>query len=120
MDERERVRKAQRARDLRLQRTYGITSEQYKAMFVCQSGKCAICRRPPKKMPLNVDHDHKSGLVRGLLCWTCNHRLLPAAADTPERLARAADYLARPPAVRVIGSITAPPKPKRKRRRTTK
>src|SRR5690349_3446735 len=100
--------KRARARDLRLRRTYGITAAQYDELLKVQEGRCFICRRLPKKMPLNVDHDHKSGLVRGLLCWTCNHRLLPAAGDDPGRALRAASYLKFPPAVDVIGRIIAP------------
>jgi hypothetical protein len=113
--------KRARARDLRLQRTYNITSEQYEAMLEYQGGCCAICQLPPRgKLPLNVDHDHKTGLVRGLLCWTCNHRLLPAGRDDPERMLNAAHYLECPPAVAVFGEITAPPsKPKRRKKRTT-
>lgn len=111
--------KTRHARDLRLRRTYGITADQYDEMLDQQNGVCAICERPPKKMPLNVDHDHKSGLVRGLLCWTCNHRLLPAAGDNPERASRAAEYLKHPPAVRIVGRVIAPAKPKRRRRKKT-
>lgn len=112
-----------RARDLRLQRTYGITSEQYEQMRADQRGVCAICKQPPKKLPLNVDHDHESGLVRGLLCWNCNHRLLPTARDDAARLQRAADYLRYPPAVRTLGRIIAPilkPVKRRRRKSTTK
>lgn len=90
-------------------------------MLQHQGGVCAICNLPPRgKLPLNVDHDHKTGAVRGLLCWTCNHRLLPAAKDSPQRLSAAADYLEYPPAEEVIGRVIAPPaKPKRRRRRKT-
>jgi hypothetical protein len=110
-----------RARDLRLQRIYGITSDQYEAMLAYQGGVCWICGNPPKKTRLHVDHDHKSGLVRGLLCWSCNRRVLPAARDNACVLTRAAEYLEEPPAQQVIGHVTVPPKPKRKRkRRTTK
>lgn len=87
-----------------------------------QGGKCAICLLPPRgKLPLNVDHDHKTGLVRGLLCWTCNHRLLPASRDNAGRLLAASKYLMFPPAEAVIGRVTAPErKPKRRKRTTSK
>ena len=90
-------------------------------MLEHQGGVCAICKRPPRgKLPLNVDHDHKTGAVRGLLCWTCNHRLLPAAQDDWKRLTRAAEYLVYPPAEDVVGRVIAPPpKPKRRRRKKT-
>ena len=106
-------------RDLRLRRTYGITAEQYDEMFEAQGGVCAICGRPPKNMPLNVDHDHETGEVRGLLCWSCNHRVLGAVRDSIELLQRAAAYLEQPPARGVIGVVLAPRK-KRSRKRKAK
>lgn len=60
------------ARAYRLKVKYGITVEQYDRMLKMQRGKCAICSRVPAKLRLSVDHDHKTGRVRGLLCWTCN------------------------------------------------
>jgi hypothetical protein len=66
-----------------LVRDFGITEEIYEAMFAAQDGKCAICgreesaidhkRKAPKS--LSVDHCHKTGVVRDLLCWTCNSTL---------------------------------------------
>jgi hypothetical protein len=54
---------------------YGITVVEYAAMFTAQEGVCLICKRPPKKRPLHVDHDHKTGKIRGLLCFRCNYGL---------------------------------------------
>lgn len=45
--------------DKRLQRTYGITLQEYDTMLHDQEGGCAICRRPPNGFRLSVDHDHK-------------------------------------------------------------
>jgi hypothetical protein len=55
-------------------RVYGLTPDQYEALFIRQAGVCAICRCPEriKTASLCIDHDHKSGLVRGLLCRRCN------------------------------------------------
>lgn len=100
-----RARDPERERDLRLRRLYGITAEQYDEMLEAQGGVCAICERPPGKQRLNVDHDHKTGLVRGLLCWECNRRVLAAARDRAHILRRAAEYLESPPALRVIGEV---------------
>lgn len=65
-------------KDWRLQRTYGITLEDYDRMMEEQGGVCKICRKPstrPNRFPLNVDHCHKTGKVRGLLCIPCNRAL---------------------------------------------
>ena len=52
-----------------LARSYNITTEQYNEMLNKQDNKCLICSKIDK---LVVDHDHNTGLVRGLLCDTCN------------------------------------------------
>ena len=53
---------------------YGITLEQYDKMFEAQGNSCAICNGVNKSgRKLSVDHDHKTGKVRGLLCGKCNH-----------------------------------------------
>jgi len=67
-----------------------------------QGGVCAICRQL-RRYRLDVDHDHKTGLVRGLTCRLCNRRILPASKDNPEVLRSAAAYLEDPPAVRFLG-----------------
>jgi hypothetical protein len=51
-------------------RRYNITIEQYNLMLEQQMGLCKICNQQPKK--ICVDHCHKTGVVRGLLCGTCN------------------------------------------------
>lgn len=58
-------------------RKYGLTQEQYDALFEKQYGVCAICKQPAGKpwFTLAIDHDHETGEVRGLLCVTCNTRL---------------------------------------------
>jgi hypothetical protein len=53
-----------------------MTVEQYDRMFKAQKGVCAICGRPPKTVRLAVDHNHKTGKVRGLLCFRCNFRIV--------------------------------------------
>ena len=48
-------------------------------MLAAQNGGCAICHRPPKRIRLAVDHDHKGSgktSVRGLLCSMCNHKIV--------------------------------------------
>jgi hypothetical protein len=80
-------------REEHLKRRYGITVAQYDEMLANQNNVCWICKRPPKKKRLSVDHNHKTGKVRGLLCYSCNYRLLPGAHEDPDVLLRAADYL---------------------------
>lgn len=77
---------------------YGITEERYAELFKQQKGRCAICRNKPRTQRLAVDHDHKSGEVRGLLCKRCNHDLLGGGHDDFELLWRAISYLLFPPA----------------------
>jgi hypothetical protein len=70
---------------------YGITVEQYDALFIAQSGRCGMCGSPPRKYRLGVDHDHATGRVRGLLCNGCN-----VALGVVERFGdRARAYLSR-------------------------
>lgn len=60
----------------KLMRNYGITIEQYEILLKKQSGKCAICGtseiRRAKAKYFNIDHNHKTGNIRGLLCHDCN------------------------------------------------
>src|ERR1017187_8545560 len=65
-----------RHRHLRRLRVYGVTNEQLGALREAQSGKCAICENA--LLPgrgTNIDHDHETGEVRGLLCSQCNRGL---------------------------------------------
>lgn len=57
---------------------YGITEDQYDAVYRKQSGCCAVCKRPSGtfKHRLAIDHDHKSGEIRGLLCIHCNRYVI--------------------------------------------
>lgn len=69
---------------------YGITASEYEARVREQEGKCAICGRP--ETCLQVDHCHKTGKIRGLLCGSCN-KALGLMRDLPERMRAGADYL---------------------------
>lgn len=62
-------------RDKNLRKKYGITVEDYEQMWYAQDGKCAICGRSPEGGKLYIDHCHKTNVVRGLLCISCNVRL---------------------------------------------
>jgi hypothetical protein len=82
---------------------YRLTPEEYDKILSYQGGVCACCGKTPKAKRLAVDHCHKTGLIRGLLCWPCNHALgvLKDAQDTARRLAT---YLDSPPATEVLGA----------------
>ncbi|RPJ39998.1 MAG: hypothetical protein EHM35_00780 [Planctomycetaceae bacterium] len=59
-----------------LMQRYGLTPKQYAEMLLAQNGVCAICGKPPSEdKSLAVDHDHKTGQVRALLCHVCNRQL---------------------------------------------
>lgn len=71
----------------KLKKQYGITIEQYDEMYKKQRGRCAICKRHYRTfiMGLAVDHDHKTGQIRGLLCGICN-TYLARIKDDPTSL----------------------------------
>jgi hypothetical protein len=74
-----------------LKRKYGLTLEDFDAMLESQGGGCAICGRPDAD---NVDHDHETGRVRGILCWNCNVAI-GQFEDDADRVVMAAAYLAQ-------------------------
>jgi len=85
-------------RDHALRSNYGITIEDYERMFEEQKGACAICGsvevRRNGRTNFCVDHCHKTGKVRGLLCNECNVGL-GRLGDDAESLRRALAYLER-------------------------
>lgn len=84
-----------RASDWRnwLKKTYGLTIEQYQLMIEAQGNKCLICNDEfAERRKRHVDHCHKTGVVRGLLCQNCNFGI-GAFRDRPDLLIAAANYL---------------------------
>lgn len=76
---------------------HGLTVEQYDQMLTAQNGRCAVCRTDkPSDRPdirfMFIDHCHKTGKVRGLLCNRCN-TAIGYAEDDPVRLEAMASYL---------------------------
>lgn len=96
--ERRRNGEDTRPRILPLKRSFGLLQVTFDLMLDAQGHACAICRvpfanvKPNKKV--NVDHDHKSGEVRGLLCSACNLGI-GAFRDDPALFAAAVQYLRR-------------------------
>jgi hypothetical protein len=90
-----------------VQDTYGLKAGEYEALLKLQGGVCYICGGKGGGKKLAVDHDHKTGLPRGLLDRNCNYVLLGLMAkDDPEILSsllkNAIDYLADPPYQRML------------------
>ena len=84
---------------------YGLGPGQYDELYAAQGGVCAICKRATgKTKALAVDHDHKTGYVRGLCCGICN-KLLGHLRDDPELARNIVSYLEKPPAHDVIGLV---------------
>jgi hypothetical protein len=100
--------KAVSDRKSHLKRKFGHTSAEYEAKLADQGGGCALCGRAPAPgRQLDIDHDHRTGAVRGLVCNGCNQGL-GQFQDDPIRLAYAASYLLHwespdhPPRVRLL------------------
>lgn len=121
MPKTEEERKRQ-AKNAYLLRTYNVTLEEWESVLDFQGGVCAICAKPGSvSRALHTEHDHATGLFRGLACFFCNAYLLRQRV-TPELLRAAASYLENPPAVQVLGERFGPKgrinaKPRRRRRR---
>lgn len=80
-----------------LKRHYKMTLQDYEGLLALQDGRCAICNTSDPQGPwgtFTVDHDHKTGEVRGLLCQLCNQGL-GDFKDNVEFLASAIRYLTK-------------------------
>jgi len=85
---------ATKRRDDKLRRQFGISADEFELMLARQGGGCAICQGPPlgRWNRFAVDHDHATGVVRGLLCVRCN-RAIGLFRDDEAVLKRAVAYL---------------------------
>jgi hypothetical protein len=91
----EAVKAMRRAASFR--RKYGLTVEAWEAMLASQGGRCAGCGTVfglLRGSEPHVDHCHRTGAVRGLLCGSCNHAI-GHAGDNPKTLRALARYLER-------------------------
>lgn len=76
-------------------RFYGIDVSDYDRMLEEQGGGCYICgKKPSGKRALDIDHDHKTGKVRGLLCSNHN-RALGLLNDDLKLLVKTLEYLVK-------------------------
>src|SRR5467141_1479616 len=69
-----RAEKHASERNCRLKKKYGISQSDWNRLFDEQDKKCAICKadNPGNRYGWNTDHDHATGLIRGILCHCCN------------------------------------------------
>ena len=92
-------------KNLSLKHLYGITLSEYEGMLIEQKFKCAICGTKVSEIPYNdhstkrkdtlyVDHNHKTGEIRGLLCGSCNGGI-GQLGDSISILRKAIKYLRR-------------------------
>ena len=73
-------------------RKYNITIEQYNKILLEQNNKCKICGTENKEKYFHIDHNHKTGKIRGLLCCNCN-LALGFIKDNSFILIKAINYL---------------------------
>ncbi|WP_352852983.1 endonuclease VII domain-containing protein [Mesorhizobium sp. M0139] len=94
--QRTKERHSAKNRISKLKRVYGITPEQWDALFEGQGHRCAVCGstepRTTRGRGWQTDHCHATGKVRGILCFRCNIGLGKFEDDT-DRLASAIAYL---------------------------
>ena len=77
----------------KLSKSYGISLDEYCSMLDSQGGVCAICKEKCKSgRRLSVDHDHRTGSIRGLLCSRCN-TAIGLLRDNIDLFFRSIDYL---------------------------
>lgn len=81
--------RAVQGRERHLQRHYGLTEAERDDLVASQAGVCCICLSAPAA---HVDHCHKTGRVRGVLCFSCN-AALGQFKDRPDAIRRAAAYV---------------------------
>ena len=103
-EEKERKKKyyqkyPEKRRENKLKREYGIDVIKYKEFLLKQNDVCAICLKPEKTKhqngkikKLSIDHDHKTGKIRGLLCYRCNVGI-GLFGDDPQLCDNAKKYL---------------------------
>ena len=96
-----RERNPNKVKNMELRKRFGITLEQYRQMSEKQNHKCAICDNHETAVDskgserfMAVDHCHKTGKIRALLCSSCN-KALGSFRDDPNLLWKAAEYITK-------------------------
>lgn len=90
----DRAKRPDYNREKNLKKQYGITIAEYDALLAEQGGRCKICKTdtPSGRGRFHVDHNHKTGKIRGILCHHCNSGI-GKLQDSPEILRAAIRYL---------------------------
>lgn len=93
------IKGKRKAKDQYIRYHYGISIEEFENLFQKQNGVCSICGKPETSKhqrgtlkTLSIDHSHRTGKVRGLLCYNCNRGIGHLQEDVLI-LKRAIDYL---------------------------
>lgn len=90
-----KVETKKKRRNAQLKYKYGITASDFDTMFLQQGNKCSICckERDPTKRYFAIDHNHKTGHIRGILCNHCNSKLLRYLRDNKMKAIGLIKYL---------------------------
>ena len=73
--------------------------DAFQKLLAIQEGRCAVCNVSLEHHKIHVDHDHVTGLVRGLLCWRCNRYRV--AQNRSDNIKQVNEYLLNPPAIQL-------------------
>ncbi len=88
---------SRKAKARRLRKVYGLHEFDFFFLVKKAQGSCMLCNKPfNTPADINIDHDHETGRVRGVLCMTCNTGI-GLLGDNLEGLQRAVDYLSPTP-----------------------
>jgi len=94
----ERQKSWKTSRDYFLKHKFGINEQIYNEMLLKQNNVCAICKKSnsgdKRTKNFAVDHCHKTGIIRGLLCAACN-KGIGLLEDSPDNLQAAIEYLSK-------------------------
>jgi hypothetical protein len=89
-DNPEKVKRIKRG--VKLKEKYNLSIIEYEELLNKQGGSCAICNSLPIRRNLDIDHDHITGKIRGILCESCN-KAIGMFKDDIELLNKAINYL---------------------------
>ena len=87
----------EKRKDYNLRKRYGIDLKEYKRMLRSQKYRCLVCGKHTKecKYGLCVDHNHRTGHIRGLLCTYCNRRIIGRMGDDRKRMEGLVVYISK-------------------------